>query len=190
MQQLQPLRPQLHIQQTYAREIATRPGKAGDESRRAWVCPHLENDRYGRGRRLCRECRRSGDLGNHGHLATNQIGFHSRQSIVLAPRPTVFDRYILAFDITGFTQAMSEGGKPRRVCFGRRAVQHPNYRHRQLLRARSKRPCGCSAAESQDELAPPHSITSSAVVSSDGGTVRPSALAVLRLMTSSNLTGC
>ena len=39
-----------------------------------------------------------------------------------------------------------------------------------------------------DELAP-HSITSSAMASSDGGTSRPSALAVLRLMTSSYLVG-
>ena len=36
----------------------------------------------------------------------------------------------------------------------------------------------------------PHSITSSARASSVGGTSRPSALAVLRLMTNSNLVGC
>src|SRR5438034_558897 len=36
---------------------------------------------------------------------------------------------------------------------------------------------------------PHHSITSSAVASNDGGTSSPSALAVLRLTTSSNLTG-
>ena len=35
-----------------------------------------------------------------------------------------------------------------------------------------------------------HSITSSAVASSVGGTVRPSILAVWALMTSSNLTDC
>ena len=35
-----------------------------------------------------------------------------------------------------------------------------------------------------------YSITSSAPASSVGGTVRPSALAALRLMTSSNLVGC
>jgi hypothetical protein len=34
-----------------------------------------------------------------------------------------------------------------------------------------------------------HSITSSAVASSDGGTVRPSVLAALRLITNSNLIG-
>src|SRR6266496_3168235 len=36
----------------------------------------------------------------------------------------------------------------------------------------------------------PYSITSSARASSKGGTVKPSALAVLRLITSSNLVGC
>jgi hypothetical protein len=42
-----------------------------------------------------------------------------------------------------------------------------------------------SHAEEGDELAPLHySITSSAVASSVGGTVRPSALAVLRLIAS------
>src|SRR5262249_10321752 len=46
---------------------------------------------------------------------------------------------------------------------------------------------GSRAAEQRDELAAPHSITSSARASSVGGTVRPSALAVLRLMTSSYL---
>ena len=37
---------------------------------------------------------------------------------------------------------------------------------------------------------PSHSITSSARASNDGGMTRPSALAVLRLMTSSNWVGC
>ena len=39
-------------------------------------------------------------------------------------------------------------------------------------------------------LAAFHSITSSARESSEGGTVNPSALAVLRLMTNSNFVGC
>src|SRR5262249_25387364 len=49
---------------------------------------------------------------------------------------------------------------------------------------------GNRAAEQRDELATAaHSITSSARASSVGGTSRPSALAVLRLIASSNLTG-
>jgi hypothetical protein len=47
-----------------------------------------------------------------------------------------------------------------------------------MLRARRERPC-CRAAEERDELAAPHhSITSSARVSSVGGTSKPSILAV------------
>ena len=58
-----------------------------------------------------------------------------------------------------------------------------------LLRARRKRPCR-RAAEQRDELAPLHySITSSAIARSEGGTVRPIALAALRFTTISNFVG-
>src|SRR5437773_1737657 len=46
------------------------------------------------------------------------------------------------------------------------------------------------AAKQRDELAALHSITSSAAACSVSGTVRPSACAVLRLITSSNCVGC
>jgi hypothetical protein len=46
------------------------------------------------------------------------------------------------------------------------------------------------AAEQRDELAPPdHSITSSAVASSEFGIVTPKSFAALRLITNSNLVG-
>src|SRR5262245_6881504 len=58
-----------------------------------------------------------------------------------------------------------------------------------LLRTRGERPHR-RAAEQGDELATSdHSITSSAATSMAGGTVSPSALAVLRLTTVSNLVG-
>src|SRR5262249_11705929 len=46
------------------------------------------------------------------------------------------------------------------------------------------------AAEQRDEVAAPHSITSSARASSVGGISWLSILAVLRLITNSNLVGC
>src|SRR5262249_22825068 len=59
-----------------------------------------------------------------------------------------------------------------------------------LLRPRRVRPRGRRAAEQRHELAPPdHSITSSARCCRNQGTSRPSALAVLRLSTSSNFVG-
>src|SRR5205823_11161892 len=58
-----------------------------------------------------------------------------------------------------------------------------------LLRPCRERPCGRRAAEQRDELAAVHSITSSARASTVTGTSMPSALAVLRLITSSYLVG-
>src|SRR5262249_9725121 len=69
-----------------------------------------------------------------------------------------------------------------------RSQEADRWRLGGLLRPRRERPRG-SAAQHRDELAPlhlrGHSITSSARASSVGGTSRPSALAVLRLITSS-----
>ena len=57
-----------------------------------------------------------------------------------------------------------------------------------LLRPRRERPSSRGPNE-RDELAPFHSITSSARASSVDGTSRPSAFAVLRLITSSYFVG-
>src|SRR5450759_5124293 len=104
-------------------------------------------------------------------------------------RPAVFNLHILAVDISAYLQALHEGGHELRIPVRRTDVEEPNHRHRWLLRARCKRPRS-RAAEKRNELASPHSITSSARARSIGGTVRPSAFAVLRLITSSNLVGC
>ena len=48
-----------------------------------------------------------------------------------------------------------------------------------LLRPRPERPRG-QRARVGNEIAPPHSITSSAAASNEGGTARPSAFAALR----------
>src|SRR3954467_5380607 len=55
----------------------------------------------------------------------------------------------------------------------------------------SERPCRRANAEQSDELAPTHhSITSSAMESTVGGTTRPSIRAVSALMTISSLVDC
>jgi hypothetical protein len=53
----------------------------------------------------------------------------------------------------------------------------------------AQRALGQSATYALDQIAA-YSITSSARASNDGETVRPRILAVVRLMTSSNLVGC
>src|SRR6266404_9693609 len=73
--------------------------------------------------------------------------------------------------------------------FARRATaKKSDHRHRRLLRPRRERPSHRRAAEERDEIAPFHSITSSARNRNDSEIVRPSALAVLRLTASSNFS--
>src|SRR6266436_1811495 len=60
---------------------------------------------------------------------------------------------------------------------------------RRLLRARRERQRD-STADKTNELAPPHSITSSARARIEGGMVRPSTLAVFMLMRRRNRIGC
>src|SRR5205807_1284004 len=81
-------------------------------------------------------------------------------------------------------------GLPLRIAFVR-AHQHADAPHALAqLRACRERPCCRGDAQQRDELATPHhSITSSARTSKVGGTSKPSALAVLRLMMVSYLVG-
>src|SRR5262249_25169317 len=108
----------------------------------------------------------------------------------LSLRPTIFDRDGATFDPAEFSKPLHERGSPwARDRSGGRA-QDSDGRQLWRLRARRERPRR-RAAEQPDELAPlhrcNHSITSSALACNVSGTVRPSALAVLRLITSANL---
>src|SRR5262249_11926499 len=143
-----------------------------------------------RGCRLRRQRRRGGCRGQYGDLATNQIGGERRKSVIAAFRPAILDRHILALDIAGLLQTLMKRAYHGCEAVGQSAVEEPDHRHRRLLRARRERPRGRRAAEQQYELAALHSITSSASASSLSGIWRPSALAVLRLITNSNLVGC
>src|SRR5205814_10277012 len=73
-----------------------------------------------------------------------------------------------------------------------RGVGRENRDSRQIGRTlrTGLRADGGQAKPTDEEDPPLHSMTSSARARIDGGTVRPSAIAVLRLTTSSNLVGC
>src|SRR5262249_23343328 len=101
---------------------------------------------------------------------------------------TVFDRDVLGLDIAVILQALAKCWQYNVRERARLAVEEPNHRHRTLLRACRDRPRR-HAAEQRDELAPPHSITSSARASTVAGTSSPIALAALRLITRSYLVG-
>src|SRR5262249_61880151 len=111
-----------------------------------------------------------------------------RQPIGPAFGPTKLDPHVLAFDVAFFIQTSTICAQMGRRRSRRLKAEKPDHRHRWLLRARRERPRG-RAAEQRYERAPPHAITSSARASRVGGVSRPSALAVLRLMTNSYLVG-
>src|SRR5215475_14072979 len=129
---------------------------------------------------------------NHRHLTAYQIGCEVGQYIVLVLRPAILDHDILALDVAGFANALPECGKVACTISKRRAAEESNHRHRRLLRAHRERPRSRSAAEQRDKRAAlylrSHSISSSARPVSGSGTLSPSALAVLRLMTSEYLS--
>src|SRR5262249_50031351 len=106
-----------------------------------------------------------------------------------ALRPAYVNGQVLPFGPAALLERFAKGAKHRR-----------EWRHRpdhadapnptSLLRTRRERPRGHRGAKKRDELAPPHSINSSATASRVGGTVIPNARAVCILMTNSNFVGC
>jgi len=97
VQQFQHLRRYFLDQLGRARDVAARPAQAGDKAELDWIGANFEHDRDGRGRRLCRDRRRSAGRGNHRHLTPHQIGHQCRQPVISVLRPAVFDRHVAAF---------------------------------------------------------------------------------------------
>src|SRR5262249_49752483 len=119
---------------------------------------------------------------------TDKIGSERRQSIVGQLRPAVLDGHVSALDIAGFVEPLLKGCHNAGGFLWRPRAQPSDDRHRRLLVVHpqlSRR----GPTEHRDELAPFHSITSSASASTLGGTWSPRFLAVLRLITNSNFVG-
>src|SRR5262245_60547106 len=163
---------QLDHKESETREVSARARETGNEAGRDRVVATGEDDRCRGGsafRRMCSKvpaaCRYQVDP------AGNDLRGQRRQAIVMALSPAVLDLHVLALDITGVLEALPESGHV--CCKGswRPAAEIANHRHR-LLRARRERP-RCRATEQRDELAAPHSITSSARASNVGGISRP-----------------
>src|SRR5262249_10631700 len=101
----------------------------------------------------------------------------------------LLDRDVAPVDKAGLAQALAKRShyviKRRRRCVAKEA----DDRYRRLLRPHRKRP-SCSSAEQGDELATSRPITASASESRLWGLLPPSAFAVFRLTTTSNLVTC
>src|SRR5262249_24893979 len=121
------------------------------------------------------------------HFEPDQLDREVGQPVEPTLSGSIVDDDILALDPPELAQRL-----PERVEVGpRKYPKKPYPAHLPgLLRLGSERPSEERTPECADERSPLHySITSSARPSSEGGIVRPRALAVLRLMTSSNLVG-
>jgi len=116
----------------------------------------------------------------------HELGCQRREPIKMTVGIAVFHLEMAFFDITEVTHPEQKLTAQVRFYRVRRRswfeiTQLKDFR---LLRARCERPSDCRATNPFDELASPHSITSSALACSDWGTVRFRALAVFMLMTS------
>src|SRR5262249_2478524 len=124
----------------------------------------------------------------------HQLGCVSPPAIGIGTGPAQLDPDIVAVDPAELLEALLERrdkGLPFGIPLRTAARQETDPTHLiGLLRLRHKRPRRCRATDKRDERATFHSITSSARAMSVGGTVRPSAFAVLRLMMSSIFVGC
>src|SRR6516165_8966584 len=122
---------------------------------------------------LCRNC-------GWGSLGDNDIDLESDElcsdfavAFVASLRPANLDCDGSVLDPAKLAQSLHKGGDPSALCRRCGAAHEPDSRELyRLLRARRERPRR-RAAEQGDELAPFHSITSSARASSVGGTSRP-----------------
>ena len=103
VQQLQPFWRHFHVRLGHTRDIAARPAKTGDDVELHGIADGGEDNRNSGRRCLCRERRRSGGCGDDGHLTIYQIGRQRRQPLTSILAPTVFDRHVLALDITGLS---------------------------------------------------------------------------------------
>src|SRR5262249_42086696 len=169
--------------------VAARPVETGDKPSRHGVGTRGEDDWNG--------LRGGQQLSYGGRVATDQydcdpaayeIDRHPGHPVQLTVGPAILDGDVAAVDEAGFTQASTERDHAVRIFRSRYAVEDSDHRHRRLLRARRERPRR-RAAEERDELAPPHSITSSARKRNDSGIFRPNAFAVLTLIANSYLVG-
>src|SRR5262249_18222703 len=122
-------------------------------------------------------------------LEVDELGRDLGKTFTPSLRPAKLDRNGAPLNPAEFVQSLHKSGGPGTPSRRRGYAQEPDgWQLARLLRPRRERPSG-RAADERDELASPHSITSSARASNVGGMSKPSALAVFKLMTSSYLVG-
>jgi hypothetical protein len=176
-----------------ASHVAARPSQARNQAQVDRIGDVYKHDRQGLGRFFQHQRHLCGARHDHVRNKAHNLGRVGANTFGIDGRPTIVEMDVASFDPSQLLKPLAERGDPCLRYWIALSITHQYSDPPHplgLLRARGERPCRRRAAEKREELAPPHSITSSARASSEGGTSRPSAFAVIRLMTSSNLFGC
>jgi hypothetical protein len=179
-------------------EFRGQDADAGDVaagSRKRWHQPlpdHVVTERYNRNRfgqfleRACPDTRP--DIPNDIGCQFDNLRRQRWPRFVAQAEAARRNCKVLTLDESQQAQLIEERGYHRRVA---QLTDHDTEAidTARPLRARRKRPSRGRAAQECDEVAPLHSITSSARVRRLSEILRPSAVAVFKLITSSNLVG-
>ena len=185
-QQIQPLRDQLRLFKDHSGQVGARMGETGDVAFcQRVVVDRSENNRGGAGGRSRKRGLQRGIRADDHDIepAARKFGRSRRQTAHITVLDE-FDCQVATFDIAQLAQPILKGDIPRvRVWAPGNDTDMKNT---------GRRSVGIGGRGGEDdqksrgkEAASAHSMTSSARARIDGGTVRPSAFAVLRLMISS-----
>ena len=185
LEKRQTLRHKLGIEEGQSGHVAAGMGEAVDDAGGDDIAGCCHDDRNRPRRAPGGE--HSGPVGHDEiDLELDQLGCEAREPRFIFLGRAEFDTEVFALDIPEIAQRLQKSGRTD----GGHETEITDQGDALLaLRSRRERPCR-SAADKAEERAPSHSITLSALASRSGGTSMPSALAVLRLTTSSNLVGC
>src|SRR5262249_222951 len=123
--------------------------------------------------------------GDHVHRTADELGRRAGKSLRHPIGVTVVEYDVVTFEVAEVAQPLAESIPHQRIIGGGEAGKRGGVWGGGCGRATEGR-----ATKHGKKVPPPHSMTSSARASSEDGTVRPSVLAVLRLISSSNLVGC
>jgi hypothetical protein len=148
LEQRQPFGAELGGERRQAREVAARPGEAGDEPRPDGITPEPHDDRHGGGGLLggadCRIPRRHDD----GHLPLHQVGREGREPLVHPPRIALLHGEMVPVAIPEVVQALQEAVAQGGGACGRREQPNPGERRLRLRIGHERRP---EEAEGEDD---------------------------------------
>src|SRR5262249_4942764 len=189
---LQPFSNQWGVDESEAGEVAAWLRQAGHETLSDRIVDDVEYDRDATGRlfQCCRDRRPASD--DEVRCRTHQLRRGGSNPAQISTGISMLDLNIPVLGPPERREPLpkrNDASHHFRIVLGVWMQERDATHARRLLRARRERP-GSRAAEQRNEGAPFHSITWSARASNIGGMVRPSALAVVRLMTRSNFVGC